>query len=294
MARIRSIHPGIWTDEAFMGLSAYARLLLIGIWTEAYDDGVFEWKPLTLKARVFPVDNVDVNALLDELASFGLIGRIDEHPKKPGAIRNFQKFQRPKKPNSSGMLVPEWFEFVGHEEPKTTISPDKTNDGTEPVRNRLRTGTGKLSQMEDGGGDKKKEELRSSKRGTRLPDDFAPDIGWAMSHGLSRQQAQREAEKFRNYWIAKPGQGGVKKDWPATWRNWVLNCADRLGLSPPVPVIEDDEVWAKRLVFGRERLIWSSQEWGPCPHQPGCRVPNHLLEPADGTEWREWKREAAA
>ena len=32
MARIRSIHPGIWTDEAFVELSALARLLYIGLW----------------------------------------------------------------------------------------------------------------------------------------------------------------------------------------------------------------------------------------------------------------------
>ena len=28
-------------------------------------------------------------------------------------------------------------------------------------------------------------------------------------------------EGFRDYWIAQPGQKGVKTDWTATWRNWV-------------------------------------------------------------------------
>jgi len=28
-------------------------------------------------------------------------------------------------------------------------------------------------------------------------------------------------EDFHDYWIAKPGQGGVKLDWLATWRTWV-------------------------------------------------------------------------
>ncbi len=28
------------------------------------------------------------------------------------------------------------------------------------------------------------------------------------------------AEEFRDYWIAQPGQKGVKLDWFATWRNW--------------------------------------------------------------------------
>lgn len=30
-------------------------------------------------------------------------------------------------------------------------------------------------------------------------------------------------DSFRDYWVAQPGQKGVKTDWFATWRNWVRN-----------------------------------------------------------------------
>ena len=47
-------------------------------------------------------------------------------------------------------------------------------------------------------------------------------------------------EKFKDYWIAQPGQKGVKLDWDATWRNWVrsttapkLNPADIVRLTVP-------------------------------------------------------------
>ena len=30
-----------------------------------------------------------------------------------------------------------------------------------------------------------------------------------------------EAEKFRDHFVAQPGQKGRKADWLATWRNWV-------------------------------------------------------------------------
>lgn len=126
-----------------MSLSAYARLLYIGLWGEAYDDGVFEWKPLTLKARLFPVDSVDVPELLVELYNAGLIARAEQHPKQPGLIRNFQKFQRPKKPNSSGMLEERWRDYVGA--------------SSEPVPNQSGTGTEKPSQMEEGGGNSSSE-----------------------------------------------------------------------------------------------------------------------------------------
>lgn len=41
MSRIRSIHPGLWTDEAFVSLSPMARLFLMGLWNECDDMGSF-------------------------------------------------------------------------------------------------------------------------------------------------------------------------------------------------------------------------------------------------------------
>ncbi len=160
MSRIRSIHPGIWTDEAFMGLSPHGRLLLMGIWTEAWDDGVFEWKPLTLKARIFPADNIDVADLLMDLVQAGVIARLDSVAKQPGVIRNFQKYQRPKKPNSSGMLPDEWLDYVGA---RGTDAPSGC-DGGEPVRNQFGTSSEKSSQMEDGGGKRGREKERQEGR----------------------------------------------------------------------------------------------------------------------------------
>lgn len=179
MSRIRSIHPGIWTDEAFMSVSAHARLLLMGIWTEAFDDGVFEWKPLTLKARIFPVDNIDANELLLELVHAGCISRIESHPKKPGVIRNFQRYQRPKKPNSSGMLSPEWLEYVGAKETPETSDDERS----ELVPNQFGNGSEKSPQMEDGGW-RMGSSLRSDtiEKETRERDEFLDWFsGWPSS-----------------------------------------------------------------------------------------------------------------
>jgi hypothetical protein len=77
MARIRSIHPGLRTDEAFMPLSFAARDCLTALWMQADDQGVFPWKLLTLKAHIFPADNVDMGAILAELESHGSIKRIE-------------------------------------------------------------------------------------------------------------------------------------------------------------------------------------------------------------------------
>ncbi|UXZ57063.1 hypothetical protein [Curtobacterium sp. Arg-1] len=36
---------------------------------------------------------------------------------------------------------------------------------------------------------------------------------------------QAEHPSFVDYWIAQPGQKGVKTDWDATWRNWMRRVA---------------------------------------------------------------------
>ena len=141
MARIRSIHPGLFTDEAFMSASHYARLAIIGIWGEAWDDGVFELKPLTLKAKIFPADAVEVVSLLDELERLEFLKRFSVGGKQYGAIRNFCKFQRPKKPNSSGVLTDELRAYVALSVPNP-----------EPFPNQFPTSSEKSPQREDVGG----------------------------------------------------------------------------------------------------------------------------------------------
>ena len=72
-------------------------------------------------------------------------------------------------------------------------------------------------------GEKEKKEASPSarpSRGTRIPDDFQPDIEAAVSEGVPCLEAERQARSFCDYWRSKPGKDGLKLDWPATWRVW--------------------------------------------------------------------------
>jgi hypothetical protein len=73
MARIRTIKPEFFTSEDIVDLSAFARLLYIAIWCEADREGRLIWKPKTLKIRYFPMDDIDIDALCDELISRNLV-----------------------------------------------------------------------------------------------------------------------------------------------------------------------------------------------------------------------------
>jgi hypothetical protein len=66
--------------------------------------------------------------------------------------------------------------------------------------------------------------IQKTSKGSRLTSSWLPtqaDRTYAESLGFTTSQIASIAEKFRDYWIAKPGAGGVKLDWEATWRNWV-------------------------------------------------------------------------
>lgn len=269
MARIRSVHPGLFTDEAFVSLTPLARLLLIGLWTEADDQGVFEWKPIALKMRLLPVDDADVPALLGEMAALNVVRGFEHDGKQYGLIRNFRKYQRPKKPNAVHVLPDEFRKYVGLSDDSSESKPAKET----PVPQK-----GEIApQMEDGGG--RVEEVgvggnsphppsgdsppkRSSKpreagtpaakqRGSRLPDGWQPSeslLVWAGTE-FPDLDVRRETEKFRDYWVGKPGKDGVKQDWPATWRNWMRRAAEyRPANGQGSAKFGSDEERRKRLV----------------------------------------------
>jgi hypothetical protein len=74
--------------------------------------------------------------------------------------------------------------------------------------------------------------LGARKRATRLSAEWWPsleNVNYAIGKGLNQQRINVEAEKFRNYWIAKSGTGATKLNWDATWQNWILNACERNG-----------------------------------------------------------------
>lgn len=76
----------------------------------------------------------------------------------------------------------------------------------------------------------KDRESSPRKVGSRLPDDWQPGddfVNFALQEGMTIEKVQREANFFRDFWISKPGQQGVKLDWLATWRNWIRREIDR-------------------------------------------------------------------
>lgn len=125
MARIRSVHPGLFTDEAFVALSSDAQIFLIGLWTEADDQGVFEWKPVSLRMRLRPTKDGAVDGLLEELQAANAIRSFEADGRKYGAVRNFRRYQRPKSPNAVHPIPDDFRNYVGLTQSISEIDDDE-------------------------------------------------------------------------------------------------------------------------------------------------------------------------
>ena len=138
MARIRSIKPAFFTSEDTCGCSPLARLLFLGLLTEADRAGRLEDKPRQIKRRLLPDDACDIDALIEELADRRLIHRYTTMAVAVLQITNFEKHQRPH-PKEPASLLPA-------EEPcKNTANREKViNHPVEYPSRPARNGSGDL------------------------------------------------------------------------------------------------------------------------------------------------------
>lgn len=100
MARIRSVKPEYWTSEQVMDCSMIARLAFIGMWNFCDDAGIHPASAKTLKAEVFPADEIlisEVQLLVDELINVGLIFEYEVAGKTYWQVTGWyhQKIEKP-------------------------------------------------------------------------------------------------------------------------------------------------------------------------------------------------------
>ena len=229
MARIRSIHPGQWTDEAFVAVSPLARLLALGLRNEADDEGVFPWKPLTLKMRLLPADNADVADLLAELEAANIVRKYEVGGSHYGAIRNFYLFQRPKFPKITHPRLAWVPAYCGR---KGDRLPDEDAIGSEPLEERFGTDAEIAPQMEsesesesEGGVGEAapkqntgpKARAQPSKRVRSLEALELDDELRALARERGRLAAD-ELDSFRD-WVR--ARGKRYDDYRAAFRNWL-------------------------------------------------------------------------
>ena len=225
MARIRTIKPEFFTSDDICALSAFARLLYIGLWCEADRDGRLEWKPRSFKRRYLPDDDIDIEALCAEVLERGLVKLYGEGL---AYIPQFSKHQH----------------INPRETPSNLPDPDASSTRAPRVNHALPRDSD-VQGGREGKGKEGNSHASTTTRGHRLPADWQPtpeELRWAID-ARPDIEANLEVERFRDYWIAQPGAKGVKLDWTATWRNWIRNAR---GNGRPSASASTDSVAASR------------------------------------------------
>lgn len=143
MARKRMIDPSFWEDEKLGTLEPTARLLFMGLISQADDDGRLKGHPSLLRSVIFPYDVTLTNEQVDEWLNLladskrKLIVRYEVDNQKYIWIRNFKKHQTINKPQKSKLP-----EYSG----STTVVVTE-HDGSPTAQEKLREE--KLKEVEE-------------------------------------------------------------------------------------------------------------------------------------------------
>jgi len=94
VARIRSLKPEFWTDEKVVSISPLARLLFMGLWNFADDEGRMVYSPVRIKLQILPSDSADISELLGEIRGKDMVKVYEVDGIEYLQILNFGKHQK--------------------------------------------------------------------------------------------------------------------------------------------------------------------------------------------------------
>jgi hypothetical protein len=105
--RARSIKPGFYKNEELAECGFPARLLFPGLWMMADREGKLEYRPKRIKGEIFPFDDADVAALIQELEAHGLVKKYSAGGATYLWIVKFMEHQRPHH-NEQPSIIPNY------------------------------------------------------------------------------------------------------------------------------------------------------------------------------------------
>lgn len=127
-------------------------------------------------------------------------------------------------------------------------------------------------------GRQRRKPARAIPAGFPAAEDIAEQQAKARAAGANLDVAA-QAERFRNH--AEQNDRRCA-DWRAAWRNWIHSAIERAPKSAVAalasrPAASADDRWRRWLREFRQNNHWPTDDAGPRPGHPACRVPPALL-----------------
>lgn len=117
MPRIRTIKPDFFTSETVTLLSYRARLTWVGLWTHCDDEGRCRDNAKLIRAAIWPLDDVSVKQVEQDLEELGAAGRIIRYEvagKRYIEVTNWAEHQKINRPVASKFPPPSGARLILH------------------------------------------------------------------------------------------------------------------------------------------------------------------------------------
>lgn len=181
MARARNIKPGFFKNEELVELDFSTRLLFVGLWTIADRAGRMEDKPKKIKMELFPADNLDVDAALNELQQAGFLLRYEHDGARYIQVLTFEKHQNP------------------HRDEKASIIPAPCQHSASTVHEHNQQGAAPADSL--------------------IPDSPNPDTSTNPPPQKPAGKGEEYPAEFETVWAAYPARPGAsKKESVKAWK----------------------------------------------------------------------------
>lgn len=205
MARKRMIDPNIWQSEDFGRLSTLAKLVFIGLFSLADDEGRGRCNPIYLKSTLFPYEegirSADVDKTLSEISSNMSVVFYSCDGSSYYSLYNWNTWQKIDRPSES--KIPEFNEKVMQ---RLFIFDDNSTN----VRRVFAP-------------NKNIKEKEQERKGNRKEKNFIPPSLEDIKKYVTEKQLKVNAEYFYNYftegnWI--DSKGNKVKNWKQKILTW--------------------------------------------------------------------------
>lgn len=208
MARKRIIDPNIWESEDFSTLSMLGKVLFIGMFSIADDEGRGKANPVYIRSKLFPytaeeVRLADIKTALSEIAHRMSVTFYTVDGSQYYALTHWEIWQKIDRPSPSTIPAPE--DGEPFDECSTNVRRTLDERSTLIEKNR-------------------REKNRTEQNSVDTPATVDDVI--AYSRTLGKEIPNEECHKFYDHFSSNGWKVSGKapmKDWKASFRNWVRN-----------------------------------------------------------------------